>query len=87
MNIEGLEIGVYTFIIYVYDSYGNTVSDTVNVTVTASSVTTGSETTSSETTEISISKSDKPDSNFLQFSVFLISIVSMIIIQRLRKFR
>ena len=73
VNVDGLGIGAYTFIIYVYDSNGNLVSDTVRITVTEIVENTGSDTTS---------KSDKSDSNFLQFSVFLISIVSLVIIQR-----
>jgi hypothetical protein len=33
VNIDGLSVGVYEFIIYVYDSFGNMISDTVMVTV------------------------------------------------------
>jgi surface protein len=84
INIDGLAIGMHTFTIHVRTNWlvgqldRPEGSDTVIVTV-------NSETTGSETTEISTSKSDESVSNILQFSIFLMSIVSMTIILRFRR--
>jgi hypothetical protein len=84
INIDGLAIGMHTFTIHVRTNWlvgqldRPEGSDNVIVTV-------NSETTGSETTEISTSKSDESVSNILQFSIFLMSIVSMTIILRFRR--
>jgi hypothetical protein len=83
VNIDGLDIGVYTFTIYVYNAIGSIETDTVEITVITTSETTTSETTTSETTG-SISDGE-PSLDFPQVAVFVISFVSITIIQRLRK--
>jgi surface protein len=65
---------------YIIDTFGWTIED-------GGSATASSQTTSFQNSDMSSSKSDASDSNFLQFSVFLLSIVSIAIIQRLRKNR
>jgi hypothetical protein len=51
INVDGLAVGTYTFIITVYDASGNSNTDTVTVSVSGS---TGTTTTSSTTTSSSV---------------------------------
>ena len=85
VNIDGLETGEHIFIIYVYNYFGTLASDTVVVTVTASSGI-KTETSNAETTETTVTTSiGEPSLDFPLFSVFFMSFVSIIMILRLRK--
>ena len=81
INIDGLTVGVHTFVIYVYDVAGNMASDTVLVTVTAipSSSSAPSSSTPNDT------PSGNEGGNFLNFPI--ISLMSLILIISYQKRR
>lgn len=82
VNIDDLAVGVYEFIIFVYDSHGNMVSDTVIVTVTeiTSDVPETSETiettqpTSKSSTDVSDNAPSQINSWLIFFSLGLVSV-------------
>ena len=63
VNIDGLAVGSYIFVIHVHDLYGNRISDTVIVTVSAIP-------SSSSSTPPTSSEEDEQEEGFLSFPLF-----------------
>jgi len=74
IDIDGLSVGVYNYTIVVFDKPGNSIADTVIVTVASKS---------NETTTLTSTN----DSSGFTAILFLITIISLVIVQRIRKRR
>jgi hypothetical protein len=75
IDIDGLDVGTYYYTLTVYDTSGNSVSDTVQVTVTESSSTSTSTTTTTTTGETTDTTSTGPGGEPTDPGVIIIIII------------